>query len=114
MMVMNFTFSNILLLIPIQFAPTALPVWLLMPTSEDDVLHLSVREYDVLNLLVKGKSYKMIASELNVSYETVHSHIKKLYQKLQVNSVGEALSKTLTKNILGKIMVLIAAIFMPG
>lgn len=81
------------------------------PSSEDDKLQLSSREYDVLNLLVKGKSYKMIASELNVSYETVHSHIKKLYQKLQVNSVGEAVSKTLTKNILGKIMVLMAISF---
>lgn len=84
------------------------------PVSDDDSLQLSSREYDVLQLLVKGKSYKMIASELNVSYETVHSHIKKLYQKLQVNSVGEAVSKTLTKNILGKIMVLILATFMPG
>lgn len=84
------------------------------PASEDDILQLSSREYDVLNLLVKGKSYKMIASELNVSYETVHSHIKKLYQKLQVNSVGEAVSKTLTKNILGKIMILAATLFIPG
>lgn len=81
------------------------------PSSEDDTLQLSSREYDVLNLLVKGKSYKMIASELNVSYETVHSHIKKLYQKLQVNSVGEAVSKTLTKNILGKIMILISLFY---
>ncbi|MBL0072745.1 MAG: response regulator transcription factor [Bacteroidetes bacterium] len=84
------------------------------PVTEDDNLQLSSREYDVLQLLVKGKSYKMIAAELNVSYETVHSHIKKLYQKLQVNSVGEAVSKTLTKNILGKIMMLIATIFIPG
>lgn len=70
-------------------------------------LELSKREQDVLQLLVKGKSYKMIAAELNVSYETVHSHIKKLYQKLQVSSVGEAVSKTLTKNILGKILMVL-------
>ncbi|MBL0053272.1 MAG: hypothetical protein IPP29_18090 [Bacteroidetes bacterium] len=37
---------------------------------------------------------------LNISYETVHSHIRKIYQKLQVNSVGEAVSKTISKNIL--------------
>lgn len=77
-------------------------------------LELSKREQDVLQLLVKGKSYKMIAAELNVSYETVHSHIKKLYQKLQVSSVGEAVSKTLTKNILGKIMLLLSPLFIPG
>ena len=46
------------------------------------------------------KSYKMIAEALNLSYETVHSHIKKIYHKLQVNSVGEAVSKTISGNIL--------------
>lgn len=69
-------------------------------TTTDESYNLSVREKDVLQLLVKGKSYKMIADELNISYETVHSHIRKIYQKLQVNSVGEAVSKTLSKNIL--------------
>ncbi|MEO8146037.1 MAG: response regulator transcription factor [Bacteroidia bacterium] len=62
--------------------------------------NLSSREKDVLQLLVKGKSYKMIADELNISYETVHSHIRRIYQKLQVNSVGEAVSKTISRNIL--------------
>lgn len=62
--------------------------------------HLSHREKEVLQLLVKGKSYKMIADDLNISYETVHSHIRKIYQKLRVNSVGEAVSKTISKNIL--------------
>jgi len=66
----------------------------------DENYNLSSREKDVLQLLVKGKSYKMIAEELNVSYETVHSHIRKIYNKLQVNSVGEAVSKTISKNIL--------------
>ncbi|MBK9636872.1 MAG: response regulator transcription factor [Bacteroidetes bacterium] len=61
---------------------------------------LSDREKDVLQLLVKGKSYKMIADGLNISYETVHSHIRKIYQKLHVNSVGEAVSKTISRNIL--------------
>ncbi len=62
--------------------------------------NLSSREKDVLQLLVKGKSYKMIADALSISYETVHSHIRKIYKKLQVNSVGEAVSKTISKNIL--------------
>ena len=62
--------------------------------------NLSSREKDVLQLLVVGKSYKMIAGELNISYETVHSHIRRIYQKLQVNSVGEAVSKTITQKIL--------------
>jgi DNA-binding NarL/FixJ family response regulator len=62
--------------------------------------NLSNREKDVLQLLVKGKAYKMIAGELNISYETVHSHIRRIYQKLRVNSVGEAVSKALTQKIL--------------
>lgn len=68
--------------------------------------NLSNREKDVLELLVKGKAYKMIADELNISYETVHSHIRKIYQKLQVNSVGEAVSKTISKNILKSLTAL--------
>jgi DNA-binding NarL/FixJ family response regulator len=73
----------------------------LQPTKfENEEYNLSNREKDVLLLLTKGKSYKMIASDLNVSYETVHSHIRKIYQKLQVNSVGEAVSKTISQKIL--------------
>ncbi|MBS1765095.1 MAG: response regulator transcription factor [Bacteroidetes bacterium] len=62
---------------------------------------LSNREKDVLELLVKGKSYKMISTQLNISYETVHSHIRRIYQKLQVHSVSEAVSKTIIRKILG-------------
>ena len=73
----------------------------LQPVKQpDENYNLSNREKDVLQLLVKGKSYKMIADELCISYETVHSHIRKIYNKLQVNSVGEAVSKTISKNIL--------------
>lgn len=80
--------------------------------STDENYNLSNREKDVLQLLVQGKSYKMIADELNISYETVHSHIRKIYQKLQVNSVGEAVSKTISKNILKTLAVLfISAVF---
>jgi DNA-binding NarL/FixJ family response regulator len=70
------------------------------PHPEED-FNLSKREDQVLQLLVKGKSYKMIAEELNVSYETVHSHVRKIYQKLQVNSVSEAVSKTLSLRFWG-------------
>jgi len=67
-------------------------------TSED--YNLSKREIEVLQLLVQGKSYKMIAGELYITYETVHSHVRRIYQKLQVNSIGEAVSKTITQKIL--------------
>lgn len=74
------------------------------PSNEE--YNLSHREKEVLELLVKGKSYKMIADELNLSYETVHSHLRRIYRKLQVNSVGEAVSKTITGNLLKLFSVL--------
>lgn len=58
---------------------------------------LTKRENDLLQLLVKGYSYKMIAAELNIALETVRAHIKKVYKKLQVNSATEAVYKVLHK-----------------
>jgi DNA-binding NarL/FixJ family response regulator len=54
---------------------------------------LSPREKEILEYIVKGYSYKMIAAELNIATETVRSHIKKIYKKLQVNSATEAVYK---------------------
>lgn len=70
------------------------------PQSASEEYNLSKREKEVLELLVKGKSYKMISTQLNVSYETVHTHIRRIYQKLHVNSVSEAVSKTIIQKIL--------------
>ena len=44
----------------------------------------------------------MIADELFISFETVHSHISRIYRKLHVNSVGEAVSKTISKGYWGR------------
>ncbi|MFT4062187.1 MAG: response regulator transcription factor [Edaphocola sp.] len=63
--------------------------------SEQKTHNLSARENDILQLLVKGFSYKMIASELYISIDTVRFHIKKIYEKLQVHSATEAVSKAL-------------------
>ncbi len=54
---------------------------------------LSEREKQVLQLLVNGYSYKMIASEMFIAIDTVRSHIKKIYEKLHVNSKSEAVAK---------------------
>ncbi|HSJ67747.1 MAG TPA: response regulator transcription factor [Anditalea sp.] len=62
-----------------------------LPTDND--YHLSEREKQVLQLLVKGYSYKMIASEMFIAMDTVRSHIKKIYEKLHVNSKSEAVAK---------------------
>ncbi len=60
---------------------------------------LSNREKEILTLLVDGLSYKLIAHKLFIAYETVHSHVKNIYQKLHVNSVNEAISKALRNKI---------------
>lgn len=52
---------------------------------------LTSRETEVLELLAKGKSYSVIADELFIHKETVKSHIKNIYFKLQVNSKADAL-----------------------
>ncbi|WP_229213782.1 response regulator [Dyadobacter psychrotolerans] len=63
-------------------------------TKKDPALELlSKRENEILELLVKGYSYKMLASELGISIETVRVHIKSIYRKLHVNSATEALYK---------------------
>jgi DNA-binding NarL/FixJ family response regulator len=57
---------------------------------------LSPREQEVLDHLTKGFLYKEIAAALNISYDTVHTHIRRIYEKLQVRSRTEAVAKRLT------------------
>jgi two-component system, NarL family, response regulator LiaR len=53
---------------------------------------LSDRQKEILEKLVNGKSYQIIAEELFISIETVRSHIKKMYKVLQVNNKTEAIN----------------------
>jgi DNA-binding NarL/FixJ family response regulator len=62
---------------------------------------LSTREKDVLHGLVDGLSYKMTADRLEISIETVKSHIKRVYEKLHVHNSAEAVAKTLKGRLLG-------------
>jgi DNA-binding NarL/FixJ family response regulator len=57
--------------------------------------NLTKREKEVLDLLCKGKSYKVIADDLFISPDTVRYHLKNIYKKLQVNSKYEAVIKAL-------------------
>jgi DNA-binding NarL/FixJ family response regulator len=68
--------------------------------SKPETYGLSEREKEILHYLVNGLSYKMIADKLEISYNTVNSHIKKIYDKLQVHSVSEAVSKAIRSNII--------------
>jgi DNA-binding NarL/FixJ family response regulator len=61
--------------------------------------NLTAREKEILNDLVKGLSYKMISSSLNISFETVKSHIRNIYEKLHVHNQSEAVAKALKNKI---------------
>ena len=61
---------------------------------------LSPRETEVLQLLAKGKSYTMIADELFIDKETVRSHIKNIYIKLEVNSKAQAIEKATKERLI--------------
>jgi DNA-binding NarL/FixJ family response regulator len=59
---------------------------------------LSPREAEVLDLLAKGFLYKEIADQMKVSYATVHTHIRHIYEKLHVRSRTEAVAMHLRKS----------------
>ena len=61
--------------------------------------HLTSREQEVLQLLNKGYSTKMIASELKIAFDTANSHLKNIYHKLHVNCGKEAIAKALKERI---------------
>lgn len=62
--------------------------------------NLSQREKDVLQLMVKGYTYKMAGAELFISVETIRSHIKNIYEKMHVNSKSEAVAKAFQNKLL--------------
>lgn len=66
------------------------------PADELDVL--SEREREVLQLLAEGSMYKEIAGHLNISIDTVRSHVRKIYEKLHVHSRTGAVLKYFGKN----------------
>lgn len=72
-------------------------------SATKNILHqdyqLTPREKDILRSLVEGNSYKMIANELSISINTVRQFIRKVYDKLQVNSMNEAVAKAIKQKI---------------
>src|SRR4030095_7827871 len=62
------------------------------PQLNKEAYHLTPKEKEVLKYLAEGLSYKMVADTLGISYFTVNTHIKKIYEKLHVHSLGEAVA----------------------
>lgn len=62
-------------------------------------LNLSDRELEILSMLVKGLSYKMIAGQAGISWHTANGHFKKIYEKLHVHSAAEAIKKAIDNKL---------------
>ena len=69
--------------------------------GESDTSRLTTREQQVLELLAKGYLYKEIAESLVISYDTVHNHIRHIYEKLHVRSRSQAVAKYFDKSRAG-------------
>jgi DNA-binding NarL/FixJ family response regulator len=80
-------------------------------TTKAEFIDLSVREKEILTLLVKGQSYKMIADVTFTSYHTVNSHIKRIYKKLHVNSVAEVVNKAINQRLVCLVISLFLSFF---
>ena len=69
-----------------------------VPEKKD--YNLSSREIEILQLLVEGLPKKLIADKLSISYHTVDSHLRKIYEKLKVHSASSAVAKALKENLI--------------
>jgi DNA-binding CsgD family transcriptional regulator len=62
-------------------------------------LDLTEREQDVLRSMVAGRTYAETGEELGISYETVRTHVRNIYRKLQVRNQAEAVSKAVRSRL---------------
>jgi DNA-binding NarL/FixJ family response regulator len=64
-------------------------------TAEDKPVQLSPREQAVVDGLARGWTYKQMAAELDISIDTIRTYIRRIYEKLHVQSRTEAVAKYL-------------------
>jgi DNA-binding NarL/FixJ family response regulator len=68
--------------------------------QQAEYIQLSDREKEILKWLSDGMSYKMIADKLSLSFHTIHTHLKHIYDKLHVNSKGQAVAKAIRNKLI--------------
>ncbi len=73
------------------------PLTAAQTATHQELSELSEREQQVLDLLSQGLIYKEIGEKLGISYETVHTYIRRIYEKLQVRTRTEAVAKFLQR-----------------
>ncbi len=62
-------------------------------TPADNDSALSDKELEVLQALAEGKSRKQVAVEMDISINTINTHVRHIYEKLEVHNLGGALQK---------------------
>ena len=70
-----------------------------MSKERTEYVNLTKRQKQVLACLVKGMSYKMISTDLDIGYETVCDHVQLIYKKLHVNSASEAVREAIIRRL---------------
>jgi DNA-binding NarL/FixJ family response regulator len=70
-----------------------------LPANGEENLILSTREKEILALMTEGKDFRTIGTTHFISYETVRSHVKKIYKKLHVASASEAVAKAIKQRL---------------
>ncbi len=68
------------------------------PSKDEQLDQLTTREREVLDLLAKGMLYKEIADQLTVTHNTVHTLVRRIYEKLQVHTRREAIDRLQGRN----------------
>ncbi len=69
--------------------------------SDENKYNLTPREKEILTALSEGTSYKSMAAQYFISLDTVRSHIKNIYQKMQVHNQLEAVARARNEGIVG-------------
>jgi DNA-binding NarL/FixJ family response regulator len=69
------------------------------PSPASNEYHLSEREKEILSLMVEGLDFRSIGGKYFISYETVRTHVKKIYKKLHVTSASEAVALAIKKHL---------------
>lgn len=64
----------------------------------NEAANLSPKQWEILNYLDQGFRYKEIADKMNLSFETVRTYCRNIYEVLQVHSRTDALNKVFPKN----------------
>ena len=67
--------------------------------NNDEKFLLTSREKEILSLMINGNNLHLIADKIFISYETVRTHVKRIYKKLHVASASEAVAKAIRERL---------------